>query len=216
MSATVILIPFRGDGGWRSRNFELVHAQASRLGWPVHVGDSGDEPFSIARTWNQLANEAGGWDRAVRWAADFLIEDLSSVVDAVERCEHYTFAFDHVTKLNEVETTKAHAGGQLPTRDDKVPFGGINVITRELWDTVGGFDPRFLGWGHEDRAFVHAVEVLFGARHRVPGRMFNLWHPRGDNRNYWARRHCNLKLYRDDYLSITDPDEMRAFLAARQ
>ena len=213
--ATVILIPFRGDGGWRSRNLEVVIGQAEQLGWPVHLGDSGDAPFSIARTWNLLADEAGDWDHAVRWAADFMIEDLSSIVEAVDRCEYYTFAFDRITHLDERETAEVHAGGEFPTRNDKLPFGGVNVVTREAWDVIGGFDPRFLGWGHEDRAFVHAVETLFGKRQRVPGRMFNLWHPRDTDPDYWARREGNLQMYRDDYRSIADPEALREFLAKR-
>lgn len=212
---TVVLMPFRGDGGWRDRNFEVAYAQASSLGYPVHVGDSGDEPFSIARTWNLLADRP--WDRAIRWAADFVMVDTASILRAVESDHHYVFGFDQVSTLNGAATEIVHRHGPRSFPRSPLPFGGINVVSRAMWDDVGGFDERFIGWGHEDRAFVHAVETLWGPRVRVPGHMLNLWHPKRRQRPndaYFARQTENLALLAE-YESITDPAELRAYLRER-
>lgn len=223
MPETVVLVPFRGDSGWRDKNFGLVMQQVEALGFPVFVGDSGDEPFSIARTWNMLSDEAGDWDRAIHWAADFLLVDPHrSIERALAVDHHYVLAFDSCTSLNGAQTAALHgtdvaAGFEAPP-PGRLPFGGVKVIGRAMWDDVGGFDHRFLGWGHEDRAFVHAMEVLHGPRVRTAGgHMVNLWHPKRSQRPrdaYFASRHQNLRLWRQ-YEAITDPGELRAFLDRR-
>lgn len=193
----VILMPWRPDGStWRSRNFDLASAQAASLGYPVYTGSTDDEPFSIGRTWNRLAERAGDWDYAVRWAADFLLDDPHEQVHAaIEHPGDYVCCFNANRDLNAAETTRMHNGEPAPGGTSRLRFGGPNVVTRRLWDTTGGFDERFTGWGHEDRDFVDRAERLFGPRRRVPGRMLNLWHPRkvkGDP--YWEARHANRKL----------------------
>lgn len=213
MTETVVWMPYRGDGDWRDRNFEVAHRQASSLGFPVVVADSGDEPFSIARTWNRCADERP-WDRAIRWAADFALVDPTTVLAALAVDHHYVFAFDTCSTLDGAQTRQVHRGGPQPFEPTKLPFGGINVVTRSMWEDVGGFDPRFLGWGHEDRAFVHAVEVLHGPRLNVGGHMLNLWHPKRRQRpdaGYFARAEHNYWLWLE-YGQITEPDELRRFL----
>lgn len=58
-----------------------------------------------------------------------------------------------------------------------VPGGGITVLTREAWDTVGGVDPRFRGWGGEDLSFGRALETLCGRHTQLDGDLVHLWHP---------------------------------------
>src|SRR5690606_29125637 len=82
-----VVIPYRGTDRYRKRAFARVHQQVRSLGFPVFVGDTGDEPFSIGRTWNALADEAGGWDYLVRWGADFLLENPHQVHAALTRAK---------------------------------------------------------------------------------------------------------------------------------
>lgn len=215
--STVIWIPFRGDnGGWRTQNFETVYAQAESLGFPVWVEDSGDQPFSIARTWNQLGAR-GGWDQAVCWGADFVLVDPNTVHAALATGHHYVFAFDRVSTLTAQQTTRVFRSGPQKFPVSKLPFGGIRAISRAMFEDVGGYDPRFIGWGHEDRSFVHAMSLLWGPPARVAGHMLNLWHPKKTDdpgSPYFGRRHDNQQIWRE-YQAITTAHEMRRFLRAR-
>lgn len=56
-------------------------------------------------------------------------------------------------------------------------FSCCIAIRRDAWDTVGGFDERFVGWGHEDTAFA-AATAWYAGWARVDGDVLNLWHPR--------------------------------------
>ena len=57
-------------------------------------------------------------------------------------------------------------------------FGAmVQIMPREAFETVGGMDTRFEGWGGEDVAFVRAVDTLFGRHKTVKTTIFHLWHP---------------------------------------
>lgn len=64
----------------------------------------------------------------------------------------------------------------------------ILCITRESFERIGGFDPRFIGWGAEDVAFGLACDTLLGRKHIMPGVAYALHHdrPRDENgRRIW-------------------------------
>lgn len=68
--------------------------------------------------------------------------------------------------------------------DNKDGSGPINtygamcqVMPREAFETVGGMDPRFRGWGAEDFAFALALECLWGPVLHTPNDILHLWHP---------------------------------------
>jgi len=204
----VVVIPYRGTTPERARNLDHVMAQVL---WfycspevptiPWEVGDSGDEPFSIARTWNHLAasitRRVPDWTHIIRWAADFILDDPGCLIEAIrtmdERGWHHVLPFTTATKLTEAETV-ALDQGEWPTRIGKLPYGGINITTREAWDALGGFDEGFKGWGHEDREYVHRLEAAFGPRQRTPGHLWLLHHPRNTDDPYWKKADHNHQL----------------------
>lgn len=216
MAKTVVWIPYRGDDGWRTRAFETAFKQAVSLGFDVWVEDSGDQPFSIARTWNKLGAR-DGWDRAICWGADFVLVDPASVRMALDTEHHYVFAFNQVSTLTAQQTRRVFRSGPQRFPVSKLPFGGVRAISRAMFEDLGGYDPRFVGWGHEDRAFVHAMTLLWGPPARVQGHMLNMWHPKRQHvkdNDYFGRVKMNAKLWAE-YRAVKSASEMRYFLGLR-
>lgn len=59
-----------------------------------------------------------------------------------------------------------------------LPGGGIVVVRRDVWLDVGGYDPRFVGWGGEDYCLGCALRALSGTyAAKQAGVMWHLWHP---------------------------------------
>jgi predicted glycosyltransferase involved in capsule biosynthesis len=83
------------------------------------------------------------------------------------------------------------------------------AVPRKLWDEVGGFDERFVGWGGEDNAFWHACTVISGAEPaRVPGYAYHLWHPAASNKRD-AQYRTNRELWRRYSAANTEADIRR-------
>lgn len=53
----------------------------------------------------------------------------------------------------------------------------IQMMSRQAFECVGGWDERFRGWGGEDRSNMLAMDTLFGRHQTMPGDVLHLWHP---------------------------------------
>lgn len=53
----------------------------------------------------------------------------------------------------------------------------IQIVPREAFDEVGGWDIRFKGWGGEDHAAMVATDTLYSPHKTLPGRVLHFWHP---------------------------------------
>jgi hypothetical protein len=73
---------------------------------------------------------------------------------------------EDVLNLSDARPTVAHRYGAL-----------IQILPREAFDIMGGWDPRFRGWGGEDHAAMRATDTLYGPHKTLPGRVLHLWHP---------------------------------------
>lgn len=66
---------------------------------------------------------------------------------------------------------------KLSPRQRQLPGGGLLVVHRRAWDAVGGYDERFVGWGHEDSA-LHTTLLAEAHWDRIEGQAWHLYHAR--------------------------------------
>lgn len=102
---------------------------------------------------------------------------------ALSDCQ-FLIPYKWVIDLNESETndlikTGKTAGKNIRTHNGEtiVNHGGVTVITREGFETIGGFDPQFIGWGGEDFAFYSKAKKLLKIK-RSEHNMYHLNHQR--------------------------------------
>lgn len=134
-------------------------------------------------------------DAIDRTDADLLIVHDADVwcdglPEVVERIGDAPAAIPHskVIRLSERGTAELMAGERWPHAAEEhrgTPGGGILVIRRDVWEQVP-LDPRFRGWGQEDRSWAIALTCLTGKIRRHSHPLIHLWHPpqpRQDRRN---------------------------------
>lgn len=90
---------------------------------------------------------------------------------------------------------------------------GLMLVTREAWDTVGGYDETFTGWGYEDWAIVVALETLVHGVTRTHGTCVHLEHDR--SRTRLKEKKSMAHLYQPYIDAHGDTDAMRALLRER-
>lgn len=84
---------------------------------------------------------------------------------------------------------------------------GVQVTTREIWESHNGQDERFAGWGFEDVAWWEAHTTLVDAPVRHPGILYALSHSREWKTEEATARNGSLVWH---YLEAKgDPDRMK-------
>lgn len=126
-----------------------------------------------------------------------------------------------VYRLSEHATELVYRGTP-PRRGDLItaPYegsagGGLAVVTREMWDAVGGFDTGFVGWGKEDHAFGCALHAMVSWHERLDGLLWHLWHPMGGSTNRRPSP-ANNELHHRYKKARQNPPAMAALIAERR
>lgn len=205
----VILVGIRAGDPLRDRNWAYArHKWETNLAFPIFEGHHDDGPYSMAIASNRAAALAGDWDVALYVGADFLLDDYRQGWMALDTAEHTSklcFAHTQLTLLTEQESAEITAGRMAPREsvEKRHPntFSGALAVPRVLWDAVGGFDERFIGWGYEDLSFWAACCAVGGGFHRVPGEMFHLYHDRTRAENEEQPFHSQNQVLGERYLA---------------
>jgi hypothetical protein len=91
--------------------------------------------------------------------------------------------------------------------------GGVWVCRPDAWTTAGGQDPRLVGWGCDDRAFLAASRTLVGMPIKHHGILMCLPHYRPTTGEIWLPEDVALLIeYQNAY---EQPQKMREIIDAR-
>jgi hypothetical protein len=211
--------------GYRNMNWAYSKARWERLlpDVPIFEGhDEGSHTFCLARAQNEAARLAGDWGIAVYVGADFIAESEEMVRAGIQRAREtgqFTITHSQTTMLHEEGAERVRGGEEPdPSMGDTYgnPFTGITIIPRKLYDEVGGFDERFVGWGWEDQAFWSACWAFGRGYQRVDGHAYHLWHPRTRSDNEESPLHSESEVLGRRYLAARSHKEaMKMILEER-
>ncbi len=195
-----IVVPRRAHG-WRDLLWNYCRPHWEAIGYPIHEVEHTEGLFNRSWCLNRGAEEAGDWDvlllvdadvvvpaAQVHAAASLAMVGGSYTVAGDERYGLLQSGTDHLLRGYAFERWREFRVDQC--REHRFECGMTNhnfnshavAIRRDLWDTVGGFDERFEGWGHEDGAFLAACETFHPGIDRIPGPVVHLWHERAPER----------------------------------
>ena len=83
------------------------------------------------------------------------------------------------------------------------------VLTREAFETVGGYEERYPGWGWIDKVMAVCLDTLWAPMERFPGACYHLEHPRVPARD------VNALLSRKYLMASGNPAAVRKLIAGR-
>jgi GT2 family glycosyltransferase len=189
--STVILVPRRADNDWRDKLWNFARKHWEELGFDIVEGDHNEGPFNRSAAINTAARLAGDWDTAIVIDSDVIV-NLNVVRDGItvsNEMDRIVFPFRVRQTLNHGMTSRILSGyngswvaGIKGSFHDNL--SSCLVVPRSVWDAVGGFDERFIGWGWEDVAFKIAADTMAGNAMRLPGDLWHLWHHTSPENNH--------------------------------
>lgn len=195
----VVLVPWRPGSPIREQNWEWTRPHLLSLGYPLFLGDV-PGPWARAAACNEAARRAGDWGVAVIADAD-TIPEPDAIARAVVLAEETRGAIrphDRLWNLNRAQSRIVGRRGtraiRLTERSPKLLGGGLLIVSRAAWEKVGGYDERFVGWGHEDSA-LHTSLLAEAHWDRIEGQAWHLWHPRDALDT--PERHRNAQMMRE-------------------
>lgn len=190
-----VCIPWFGTADkWRRLSFDHTAKFWRNAGFEVYYG--GDAGGSISAARNNAARKALADGHDVLCFADSDAQTPLSQIEAaaklttVEGCA--AIAFTEFVKVRRKPTERVL--GLYPKNWERIALQKAHiwphhpacavVVSADLYRSVGGFDQRLTrSWGHDDRLFLMACDVVSGFRYRrVEGRCWHWWHPKSPAR----------------------------------
>lgn len=182
----VILVPRREGFAQRDRLWAWCKAWWAREfpELPIIEGHHNGGLFNRSAAVNTAAAKAGDWDVALIVDSDVLV-DPDHVREAVRisvEQGRMVVPFTVRHNLNQRGTERIMGGERGPwegfiAQNFYDQHSSVIAVPRNVWQTVGGFDETFAGWGMEDTAFAISVITLVGPLVNMEGECWHLWHP---------------------------------------
>lgn len=217
MEASVV-VPWRSDPH-REVAWQWVRSQYEALGFEVVTGSCPDGPWVKALAVDDAVQRSSG-ELLIVADADVWCAQLPDVLHLAET-RPVVMPHGQVHRLTQSESQRFMAGerGHFDTVEPPrkgMAGGGIVILSRDLWEQVP-MDPRFVGWGQEDRSWSMALTAMTGKIARFSHHLVHLWHPPQPRLDRATGSHEGRALEARYAAASRDPVQMGALLTeARQ
>lgn len=182
-----ILVPYRESDPRRKELWDWCKAYwtANFPEYELIECDSRDKVFTRGRSINEGFEKSTG-QILILADADTLVGHIEEAVSMACRGD-WVIAYPQgrYCALTELATNNLLAvHPSLPIREPTADqcrqqitsYSGCLVMPRDAFYKVDGFDPRFVSWGHEDFAFMFALDTLWKPHQRASGWAMHLYH----------------------------------------
>ena len=223
-----VLIPYRPTHRIRVKSFDWILRRYEKLlpEAELCVADSSDEEFSRSEARNN-AYALATTDILLVADAD-TVPERDAILSGIELLDkqvpwvvpYSTYYNLGVDKTQEILKHGPHLDIEFEEADCEhivMSTAGMLLMRRSAWETVGGYDERFIGWGYEDNAFQLALDILVGRHERVhDGRGIHLWHPEPETVRFNQPMIQHNKQLFDQYVRASRrPERMRKLVDER-
>jgi hypothetical protein len=200
-----VIIAFRDRGGDPQRSANLARVTDHWSGYDCKILVTSD-----GRADNAQFNRSSAYNRAVGRGletatnADVLIfaeSDMLISFDQIDRAVALAVAapgmvipFSWFMALSEGDSRRVRAHEVDPVDCDTTAvkghrgsIGAVNVMSRDTYDLVGGYDERFEGAWYDDDAMKIAFDIAAGPTRWVEGSAYHLYHLSGGGGEHLSR-----------------------------
>lgn len=224
MTEITIVVPYR-DSGCEHRNRSMNHVVDVLSGWypdtELYIVDDSSDVFSRSGSRNCGVSLAET-EVVVLCDADTLPQKhaLNNAIDGAASDGRLHLPYTLFRGLTERGTDQVIEKGVDPIDADLLEtathsIGGVWVIRKDSWESIGGMDERFRDWGYEDNALFEAANCLLGSTVRHHGSITHLWHPIPADRLVTDTYRENQKLFKRYRRARRKPAEMRSIIEER-
>jgi len=218
------LIPYNSDNDQRTKIVNWLHKYYKAL-FPnaeLCFGSSTSKFFSKSQAVNNAAKKATK-DFFIILDADIIISP-STIKKSIHALKSYPWVIPYVY-LHDIDkvstqillnTPPSNFPSEIQSKKrHRTSYGGVNIMDRDTFYKVNGFDERFVGWGGEDDAFMASLCSMAGKPVRFDEVIYHLWHPRAEvgHNPFYSQ---NLKLAQEYCEAIHDKNKMRQLLKEKE
>lgn len=181
--------------------------------WPVIEGTNSG-PWCKA---NAVMDALDRTDADIVVVADADVwADTTLAVEAVAAGAGWAMPHRFVHRLTATATEQVLAGGELGGDVEQKPYrgmaGGGIVVLRRCTALDVPLDPRFVGWGQEDKSWAAALSTFHGGPWRGSEPLWHLWHPPQARMSRTIGSRASEALWHRYRRAQHRPDAMRALL----
>lgn len=212
-----VVIPFRDRGldPLRLENLARVADHWAGYGGEVIVsgdGRSGDAHFNRSAAYNRGVADTDA-DMLIFAESDLLVSyaQIDRAIEVASDSLGMVVPFSWFMALSPEDSVRVRNRevepeglSATPIKGHRGSIGAINVLSRDTYEAVGGYDEQFEGAWYDDDAMKIAFDVAAGPTRWVEGSAYHLYHLSGgrgahltgEDRAATARNRRRLRLYK--------------------